>query len=93
MEMPALETERLGSAPNEAEAQAILERLLVGSDNLAARIEYVRIAAKRGDTSDAARLGNEATSRAAEAQEYARADQRFARDLAEDFANARSSGS
>ena len=46
----ALETERLGSAPNEAEAQAILERLLASSDNLAARIEYVRIAAKRGDT-------------------------------------------
>jgi tetratricopeptide (TPR) repeat protein len=46
----ALETERLGGAPNEAEAQAILERLLASSDNLAARIEYMRIAAKRGDS-------------------------------------------
>jgi tetratricopeptide (TPR) repeat protein len=42
----ALETERQG---NDAEAQAILERLLASDDNLAARIEYVRIAAKRGD--------------------------------------------
>ena len=42
----ALETERQG---NEAEAQGMLERLLASNDNLAARIEYVRLAAKRGD--------------------------------------------
>jgi Tfp pilus assembly protein PilF len=45
----ALETERQRSASNDAEAQAILERLLASGENLAARIEYVRIAAKRGD--------------------------------------------
>ncbi len=45
----ALETERQGGAANDAEAQAVLERLLTRSDNLAARIEFVRIAAKRGD--------------------------------------------
>ncbi len=45
----ALETERQAGGANDAEAQAILERLLARGDNLAARIEYVRIAAKRGD--------------------------------------------
>ena len=45
----ALETERQGGAPNDAEAQAVFERLLARGDNLAARVEYVRIAAKRGD--------------------------------------------
>jgi len=45
----ALDTERQGSAENAAEAQRILERLLARHDNLAARLEYVRIAAKRGD--------------------------------------------
>ena len=45
----ALDTERQGGAENEAEAQRILERLLARRDNLAARLEYVRIAAKRGD--------------------------------------------
>jgi tetratricopeptide (TPR) repeat protein len=45
----ALETERQGGAANDKEAQAILERLLARGDNLAARIEYVRLAAKRGD--------------------------------------------
>jgi hypothetical protein len=47
----ALETERLGGAASDAEAQAILERLLGRGDNLAARVEYIRIAAKRGDAS------------------------------------------
>jgi len=45
----ALDTERLGGAENDAEAQRILERLIARRENLAARIEYVRIAAKRGD--------------------------------------------
>ena len=45
----ALETERQGGAAHDTEAQAILERLLARGDNLAARIEYVRLAAKRGD--------------------------------------------
>ena len=45
----ALETERQGGSNNDAEAQRILERLVARRDNLAARLEYVRIAAKRGD--------------------------------------------
>ena len=45
----ALDTERQGGAENDAEAQRILERLLARAENLAARVEYVRIAAKRGD--------------------------------------------
>jgi Tfp pilus assembly protein PilF len=51
----ALETERLGGPTNDADAQAVLERLLGRGDNLAARIEYVRIAAKRGDADALAR--------------------------------------
>jgi tetratricopeptide (TPR) repeat protein len=42
----ALETERQG---DDGEAQRILEQLLTRHDNLAARLEYLRIAAKRGD--------------------------------------------
>jgi tetratricopeptide (TPR) repeat protein len=45
----ALDTERQGGAENDAEAQRILERLVARHDNLAARLEYARIAAKRGD--------------------------------------------
>ncbi len=45
----AQDTERLGGAANEAEAQAVLERLLGRGENLAARLEYARLAAKRGD--------------------------------------------
>jgi tetratricopeptide (TPR) repeat protein len=45
----ALETERQGGAAADAEAQQILAKLLERRENLAARIEYVRLAAKRGD--------------------------------------------
>jgi tetratricopeptide (TPR) repeat protein len=45
----ALETERQGGAKNDAEAGRILEQLIARRENLAARLEYVRIAAKRGD--------------------------------------------
>jgi FG-GAP-like repeat/ASPIC and UnbV len=45
----ALETERQGGADHDAEAQRLLEQLLERRDNLAARLEYVRLAAKRGD--------------------------------------------
>jgi tetratricopeptide (TPR) repeat protein len=45
----ALETERQGGAEHDAEAQQLLERLLARHENLAARLEYVRLAAKRGD--------------------------------------------
>jgi Tfp pilus assembly protein PilF len=45
----AQDTERLGGAPNEAEAQAVLERLLARGENLAVRLDYARLGAKRGD--------------------------------------------
>ena len=45
----ALETERQGGADHDAEAQRLLEQLVERRDNLAARLEYVRLAAKRGD--------------------------------------------
>jgi Tfp pilus assembly protein PilF len=45
----ALETERLGGPENEAEAQRLLEALLARGDNLAVRLEVMRLAAKRGD--------------------------------------------
>src|SRR4029453_12900929 len=45
----ALETARQGGADHDAEAQRLLEQLLERRDNLAARLEYVRLAAKRGD--------------------------------------------
>ena len=45
----ALDTERQGGAANDAEAQRILEQLIARKDNLTARAEYLRIAAKRGD--------------------------------------------
>ena len=45
----AREIERQGGDDQEAEAQRILESLVARSGNLAARIEYARLAAKRGD--------------------------------------------
>jgi hypothetical protein len=45
----ALEIERQAGPDSDAEAQRVLEQLLGRSDNLAARIESMRIAAKRGD--------------------------------------------
>jgi len=45
----ALETERQGGADHDAEAQHLLEQLIARRDNLAARLEVVRLAAKRGD--------------------------------------------
>ena len=46
----ALEIERQGGAANEGEAQRVLEQLIARRENLAARLEYLRIAAKRGDS-------------------------------------------
>jgi tetratricopeptide (TPR) repeat protein len=46
----AIEIERQGGAANEAEAQRVLEQLVARRENLAARLEYLRIAAKRGDS-------------------------------------------
>jgi hypothetical protein len=45
----ALDTERQGGPDNDAEAERILGQLISRRENLAARLEYVRIAAKRGD--------------------------------------------
>jgi tetratricopeptide (TPR) repeat protein len=45
----ALETERLGGPANDADAERMLGQLLTRRENLAARLEYVRLAAKRGD--------------------------------------------
>jgi len=45
----ALDTERQGGDENDAAAQRALEQLLARGDNLAARLEYARLAAKRGD--------------------------------------------
>jgi len=45
----ALDIERQGTGTSDAEAQHVLEQLLAGHDNLAARLEYARIAAKRED--------------------------------------------
>ena len=45
----AQEIERQGGADHEAEAQKVLEQLLARGDNLPARLDYARLAAKRGD--------------------------------------------
>jgi Tfp pilus assembly protein PilF len=45
----ALDTERQGGSANDAEAAKILGELLSRQENLAARLEYVRLSAKRGD--------------------------------------------
>jgi tetratricopeptide (TPR) repeat protein len=45
----AQELERLGGAANEAGAQQLLESLAARSGNLAAQLEYARVAAKRAD--------------------------------------------
>lgn len=45
----AQELERLGGAENEAEAQRLLDGLAARAANLAARLEFARLSAKRGD--------------------------------------------
>jgi tetratricopeptide (TPR) repeat protein len=45
----ALDIERQGGSQNDTEAQHVLEQLVSRRENLAARLEYVRLAAKRGD--------------------------------------------
>ncbi len=45
----ALELERAGGDQNEAEAQHLLQDVAARSNNLAAQIEYARLAARRGD--------------------------------------------
>ncbi|HVQ31447.1 MAG TPA: tetratricopeptide repeat protein, partial [Vicinamibacteria bacterium] len=69
----AQETERAGGAENEAEAQRVLESLVARSDNLAARLDYGRLAAKRGDAAALrkalAPLGETARGWPVEAQE------------------------
>jgi tetratricopeptide (TPR) repeat protein len=62
----ALETERQGGADHDAEAQRLLEQLVERRDNLAVRLELVRLAAKRGDGA-ALRRAAEPLSKAAAA--------------------------
>ena len=45
----AQEVERQGTPESDAEAQRTLETLLAGTDNLPARLDAIRLAAKRGD--------------------------------------------
>jgi hypothetical protein len=45
----AQELERIGGAASDAEAQALFESLATRSTNLAAQLEFARLAAKRGD--------------------------------------------
>jgi cytochrome c-type biogenesis protein CcmH/NrfG len=47
----AQDTERQGGPESEAAAQDVLGRLLARSDNLAVRLDYARLSAKRGDAS------------------------------------------
>ncbi|HTU98941.1 MAG TPA: FG-GAP-like repeat-containing protein, partial [Luteitalea sp.] len=51
----AQETERQGGPDHEAEAQRILEGMLARADNLPVRLDYARLAAKRGDATALAR--------------------------------------
>jgi Tfp pilus assembly protein PilF len=68
----ALDLERQSGAANEAEAQRVLDELLARGENLAARVEQIRIAAKRGDTAAVTKslteLGVGASSWSPEAQ-------------------------
>ena len=45
----AQEVERQGGAEHDAEAQKVLEALIARADNLVARLDLARLAAKRGD--------------------------------------------
>ncbi|MGB2712574.1 MAG: FG-GAP-like repeat-containing protein [Vicinamibacterales bacterium] len=69
----AQELERLGGAANEAEAQRLLDALATRSRNLAAKLEFARLAAKRGDAPALAKaldaLAQDAPSWPADAQE------------------------
>ena len=69
----ALDTERQGGPANDEEAERTLSRLLAQKENLAARLEYVRLVAKRGDqtalTSAISALSTVATGWSPDAQE------------------------
>lgn len=84
----ALEIERQGTPTSDADAQRVLEQLLTRKDNLAARLEYARITAKRGDatglTTAIAPLAGQSASWSPETREQLNAVQSAAR------ANARS---
>jgi Tfp pilus assembly protein PilF len=73
----ALDTERQGGAGNDAQAERILGQLLARRENLAARLEYVRLAAKRGDRAAlqtaTARLTEASRTWSPEAQEQLKA--------------------
>ena len=54
----AQEVERLGGAEHDAEAQRVLDALIARSDNLVARLDLARLAAKRGDAATLIQVPN-----------------------------------
>ncbi|HET7219475.1 MAG TPA: FG-GAP-like repeat-containing protein, partial [Vicinamibacterales bacterium] len=84
----ALELERLGGAANDAEGQRLLEALAARSGNLAAQLEFARLAAKRGDAAALTKavdaLARDSSSWPADAQERLKA----VRDAAQGSAGA-----
>lgn len=81
----AQEVERQGDEQGQAEAQGLIKKILEAQpDNLAAQLELIRIAAKRGDAdtlqSEVARLGTRAASWPAEAKDQFSALQSAASD-------------
>jgi Tfp pilus assembly protein PilF len=79
----ALETERQGGAPNEAEAQRLLEAMLARADNLAVRLEVLRLAAKRGDAAALQKTMSPLDAAAAAWPEPAREQLQALRDAAQ----------
>ena len=80
----AQEVERLGGPANDAEAQRLFDTLAARSGNLAARLEFARVAARRADAAALARaldaLAQHAPSWPADAQERLKTVRQAARD-------------
>ena len=78
----AQEVERQGTPETDAEAQKILETLLATSDNLPARLDAMRLAAKRGDAAALTRGLDALAPLAAAWPEAAQAQLKAVRDAA-----------
>jgi tetratricopeptide (TPR) repeat protein len=80
----AQELERLGGPANDAEAQRLFDTLAARSGNLAAKLEFARVAARRADAAALARaldaLAQHAPSWPADAQERLQTVRQAARD-------------
>ena len=80
----AQELERLGGPANDAEAQRLFDTLAARSGNLAAKLEFARVAARRADAAALARaldaLAQHAPSWPADAQERLKTVRQAARD-------------